>query len=67
MESNEKYYVSDTGIRNMVLGWSHGIDIGRLIENVVYLELIRRGYEVIIGSYRDWEIDFTASKMGSVE
>lgn len=67
LDSNEKYYVSDTGIRNMMLGWSHGMDIGRLIENVVYLELIRRGYEVVIGSYRDWEIDFTASRMGDVE
>ncbi|MDR0508641.1 MAG: ATP-binding protein [Candidatus Methanoplasma sp.] len=67
LESNEKYYASDTGIRNMMLGWSHGMDIGRLIENVVYLELIRRGYEVVVGNYRDWEIDFTASKMGDVE
>jgi predicted AAA+ superfamily ATPase len=67
LKSNEKYYVSDTGLRNMMLGWAHGMDIGRLIENVVYLELIRRGYQVVVGSYRDKEVDFTAFKMGEVE
>ncbi|MCL2509999.1 MAG: ATP-binding protein [Methanomassiliicoccaceae archaeon] len=67
LNSREKYYVSDTGIRNMTLGWSRGMDIGRLIENVVYLELIRRGYEVVVGSFKNWEIDFTASKADIVE
>ncbi|MCL2149042.1 MAG: ATP-binding protein [Methanomassiliicoccaceae archaeon] len=67
LEGNEKYYASDTGIRNMMLGWSHGMDVGRLVENVVYLELIRRGYQVVVGCYKDWEIDFTASRMGDVE
>ena len=67
LKSKEKYYVSDTGIRNMTLGWSQGMDIGKLIENVVYIELIRRGYRVVVGSYKDWEIDFTAFKMDEVE
>ena len=67
LSSNEKYYASDTGVRNMMLGWSQGMDIGRLIENVVYLELIRRGYQVVVGSYKDWEIDFAASKADRVE
>ncbi|MDR1690520.1 MAG: ATP-binding protein [Candidatus Methanoplasma sp.] len=67
LKSNEKYYAADTGMRNMMLGWSHGMDIGRLIENVVYLELIRRGYHVSVGSYGDREIDFTAFRMGDLE
>jgi hypothetical protein len=67
LNSKEKYYVSDTGIRNMMLGRSQRTDIGKLIENVVYLELIRRGYKVVVGSYKDWEIDFTAFKMDKVE
>jgi predicted AAA+ superfamily ATPase len=67
LSSTEKYYVSDTGIRNSVLGSSKGMDIGRQIENIVYLELIRRGYRVTIGSYRDREIDFTATTRDTVE
>ena len=67
LKSSEKYYVSDTGLRNMVLGLPHGMDIGRLIENIVYLELIRRGYHVAVGSYRDREIDFTAFGAGGAE
>ncbi|MDR3282839.1 MAG: ATP-binding protein [Candidatus Methanoplasma sp.] len=60
LKSNGKYYASDTGIRNAVLGSAAGGDMGRQIENVVYLELRRRGYEVVVGSYIDLEVDFTA-------
>lgn len=66
LKSNEKYYVTDTGLRNAVLGPSAD-DESRQIENIVYLELIRRGYEVMVGSYRDLEVDFTAIKGNSVE
>lgn len=67
LKTREKYYVSDTGMRNTVLGNSAGDDISRQIENVVYLELLRRGYAVNVGSYRDYEIDFTAKKRGTIE
>lgn len=67
LDSLEKYYVSDTGIRNAVLGISSREVIGRLVENVVYLELLRRGYEVSVGKYGDTEVDFTARKLNTVE
>lgn len=67
LDTLEKYYVSDTGMRNAVLGISSGEDISRLVENVVYLELIRRGYEVAVGKYGDTEVDFTARKGDDIE
>lgn len=54
-----KYYISDTGIRNIILGFRN-IDEGHLLENVVYLELLRRGYRVNIGKTNDYEVDFVA-------
>ena len=63
----EKYYVSDTGMRNAVLGISSREDISRQIENIVYLELIRRGYEVAVGKYGDKEVDFTARRGNDIE
>lgn len=62
LKTHEKYYVSDTGIRNAVLGAPTSGDDGRLVENIIYLELIRRGYSVAVGKYGDSEIDFTARK-----
>lgn len=67
LDTMEKYYVSDTGIRNAVLGISSREDISRQIENIVYLELIRRGYEVYVGKYGDNEVDFTARKGSDIE
>lgn len=67
LDTLEKYYVSDTGMRNAVLGISSREDINRLVENVVYLELIRRGYEVAVGKYGDTEVDFTARKGNDIE
>lgn len=67
LDTLEKYYVSDTGMRNAVLGISSREDISRLVENVVYLELIRRGYEVAVGKYGDTEVDFTARKGDNIE
>ena len=58
----EKCYVSDAGMRNAVLGISSRKDISRQIENIVYLELIRRGYEIAVGKYGDKEAGFTARK-----
>lgn len=66
LHTNGKFYASDLGLRNVALG-GPGLDTGRLLENTVYMELIRRGYEVRVGSYRDREIDFTATKGGRIE
>ncbi|MDR0522875.1 MAG: ATP-binding protein [Candidatus Methanoplasma sp.] len=63
LKTTEKYYASDTGVRNAVLGGP--ADAGRVLENVVFLELLRRGYSVISGSHYGREIDFVAEKGGS--
>lgn len=55
-----KYYMVDTGIRSMLLSGTAG-DVGHLIENVVYLELLRRGFKVNIGKLAETEVDFVAS------
>ena len=60
LQSGEKYYIADTGLRNTLL--NKNSDIGRLIENIVYLELIRRGYQVFIGKTNTTEVDFVANK-----
>lgn len=62
----EKYYAADTGMRNAVLGNAKGNDISRQIENIVYIELRRRGYKISVGSFRDREIDFTAERQGEM-
>lgn len=66
MKVKAKYYASDTGLRNTALGHTDD-NAARLLENVVFLELIRRGYDVVVGSYRDYEIDFTARIGGRTE
>ena len=60
LQSGEKYYIADTGLRNTLL--NKNSDVGRLIENTVYLELIRRGYQVFIGKTNTTEVDFVANK-----
>lgn len=62
LKTLEKYYIVDTGIRNQLLGFRSG-DYGHILENVVYLELLRRGYEVSIGKIGTLEIDFVATKL----
>lgn len=59
LKSLEKYYVADIGLRNFMLG-KKSMDIGHILENVIYLELLRRGYSVYIGKVDDMEIDFVA-------
>ena len=59
MKTLEKYYVVDIGMRYLLLGTS-GTDVGHILENIVYLELLRRGYEVYIGKIDDLEVDFVA-------
>jgi len=67
LKTEGKYYICDTGLRNMMLG-TQGKDLGHLIENIVFLELLRRGYSVNIGkSGRDTEVDFIAVRDSKTE
>lgn len=59
LKTGEKYYVSDLGLRYFILGRKVG-DYGHVLENVVYLELLRRGYDVFVGKADDYEVDFVA-------
>ena len=59
LKTGEKYYVSDLGLRYFILGRKIA-DYGHVLENVVYLELLRRGYDVFIGKVDEYEIDFVA-------
>ena len=61
-----KYYISDTGIRNIILGFRN-IDEGHLLENAVYLELLRRGYRVNIGKSNDYEVNFVAENPNDIK
>lgn len=60
-----KYYISDTGIRNIILGFRN-INEGHLLENVVYLELLRRGYKVSVGKTYEYEVDFVAENPNEI-
>ena len=59
LKSQGKYYVSDLGFRYFMLGRKIG-DFGHILENVVYFELLRRGYEVYIGKIDEYEVNFVA-------
>lgn len=63
LTTNEKYYVADHGLRSAVYGEGRN-DIDQVLENIVCLELLRRGYRVTVGRNGDKEIDFVASKNG---
>ena len=61
LELNEKYYLGDIGMRHALLGYRES-DISGILENIVFLELKRRGYQVYVGKYGNQEIDFIAEK-----
>ncbi|MBR1760878.1 MAG: ATP-binding protein [Schwartzia sp.] len=63
LKSLQKYYVVDLGLRRLLLG-EKSRDLGHTLENVVYLELLRRGYRVNVGKIGTREIDFVAEKDG---
>ncbi len=59
LATGSKYYVADIGLRYFLLGTKH-TDMGHILENIVYLELLRRGYEVHVGKVGSAEVDFIA-------
>lgn len=61
LSSLNKYYLVDIGFRKIIFGEKR-TEIGFVLENIVYLELIRRGYKVFIGKINDLEVDFIAEK-----
>lgn len=66
LKTNTKYYIVDLGIRNLILP-KKSYDLGFSVENVVYFELLRRGYKVSVGKYGNTEIDFVAERNGELE
>lgn len=58
---NEKYYIADHGIREAIFE-SNERDINQIFENIIFLELLRKGYSVKVGKFNDLEIDFVATK-----
>lgn len=67
LRSTAKYYAVDTGLRNTTLNKSYQDNFGHQIENIVFIELLRRGYRVDIGKYDNKEIDFIAKKGNEIE
>ncbi len=62
---NEKYYIADHGLREAVYG-KNNRDIELVLENIVYIELLRKGYSVTIGKINNLEVDFVAEKKGEL-
>ena len=67
LSSGYKYYVVDMGFRAHMLGKKAGQDMGHILENIVYLELLRRGYKVYTGKVNNLEIDFVAENKNGLE
>lgn len=67
LSTPSKYYVVDNGLRNTHLHRAFSDNFGHQIENIVYIELLRRGYSVDVGRYGDQEIDFIAHKGNQIE
>lgn len=65
LRNNEKYYAVDMALRTMLLG-ERSFDAGHILENIVYLELLRRGYTVFVGKIDMLEVDFVAVKSSEI-
>lgn len=63
-ETNDKFYFEDNGIRNAIAGGTREGDIEKVIENIIYQNLIRLGYQVYVGQLQTGEIDFVCTKPG---
>ena len=66
LKTLEKYYIVDIGMRYMLLG-TQKVDTGHILENVVYLELLRRGYKVFVGKVDQFEVDFVVQNSKGIE
>ncbi len=66
LTTGSKYYLTDIGLRYYLLGQRHA-DLGHILENIIYLELLRRGYNVYVGKTGTTEVDFVAMKGGKTE
>ena len=62
LESNEKIYFGDVGLRNLIAGGERQGDIEKILENIVYQQLVRMGYAVSVGQLRAGEVDFVCTK-----
>ncbi len=68
LATQEKYYLVDLGLLNVLVGRERAADKGHILENVVYLELLRRGYKIWTGTLRNGEIDFIVkNRFGEIE
>ena len=65
LKTNKKFYMADLGIRNHILP-KRSYDLGFSIENIVFFELLRRGFKVTVGKYQNTEVDFVAQKQGTL-
>ncbi len=65
LATQEKIYLTDHGIREALFG-NNQKDINQVLENIVYMELLRRGYEVTVGKSKNAEVDFCATKSGAI-
>ena len=63
LKSLEKYYVVDMGFRRLLMG-NRRSDVGHILENIIYLELLRRGFRVYVGKVNELEVDFIAERDG---
>jgi predicted AAA+ superfamily ATPase len=64
LETNDKFYFEDLGLRNLLVGDNRAKDVEKVMENAVYLHLKNLGYKLMVGALPNGEIDFVAEKMG---